>query len=213
MRSAITQHSASHSSCCCIAAASSQQPLAHLPWSICRGNRWRREHQCRSSASSSGGGSGTTAAAAAAVAAAVAAAAATGSSTASAHACHRPVAPSPAQLLSPATHPKSQILRRGAGRPSSSVFSSLRSRWHTPCQGAWASQQAAQQPQRGPGTQRAAAAAACCFDHCPASHLRRSCPAACMLLLHRRPRRQPAAPRARTSLWHHATPEMSCWKK
>ena len=29
-------------------------------------------------------------------------------------------------------YPKSQILSRGAGRPSSSVFSSLRSRWQTP---------------------------------------------------------------------------------
>ena len=30
-------------------------------------------------------------------------------------------------------YPKSQIFRRGAGRPSRSVFSSFRSLWHTPC--------------------------------------------------------------------------------
>lgn len=30
-------------------------------------------------------------------------------------------------------YPKSQILTRGAGLPSSRVFSNLRSRWHTPC--------------------------------------------------------------------------------
>lgn len=30
-------------------------------------------------------------------------------------------------------YPKSQIFNRGAGRPSKSVFSSFRSRWHTPC--------------------------------------------------------------------------------
>ncbi len=30
-------------------------------------------------------------------------------------------------------YPKSQIFSRGACRPSSSVFSSFRSRWHTPC--------------------------------------------------------------------------------
>lgn len=46
--------------------------------------------------------------------------------------------PRPHTLL----YPKSQILSRGAGRPSSSVFSSFRSRWHTPCTPAAASSSA-----------------------------------------------------------------------